>query len=63
MAQVQDVFEDEPVEGEDGDLFSRLPIDLLTLEAKVEPGTGDKVYGLTNIDPGGETSMVGTWEG
>ena len=61
--QVHQVLDDKPVDREDWDLFPRLPIDLLTLEAEVEPGPGDEVHRLTDVDAGRETRMVGPREG
>jgi hypothetical protein len=60
---VEDILDDGPVDRKDRDLLPRATVDLLALEAVVEPGLGHEVHRLSNVDACREPRMVGAWEG
>ena len=47
--QMPDVLRDKPLYGEDWDLFSGAPVDLLTLGPVIEPGSGGKIDRFADV--------------
>jgi len=59
---VNDVLNDDPLIGKDGDLLTRLSIDVLALKSVGQPRTTGKVNCLADVKACAEACMVASWQ-